>query len=183
MIDLDLAWLAGLIDGEGSIGLGGPQTNNNSIGYKQSIQLNMTHKPTIDRAMEIVIAIGCRGQTYTYTEKKSHHADAHLLTVRRLWDIRLLAREMIRFSVTKRLHWALMLEFADSRLDGANLDADGRVVRGGNAQWWKPFTEREHEIAVLLMRENRRGRKDLRADPSWASNQRTDSPEAIANSE
>lgn len=169
--DTDIAWLAGLVDGEGSVGV---SSNKPGHGHKTSIQLCMTHKPTIDRAMEVIAALGCRGQTYTYTEKDpTKHRDAHLLTVRRAWDIRLLAQQMVRFSVTKRLHWALMLEFVESRLEGVTLDGEGRVVRGGpnvrgpnghvcgrsgeSRRWWKPYSERDHEIAELLKKENRRG--------------------------
>jgi hypothetical protein len=154
--DVELAWLAGLMDGEASIGIGG----NGNVCNSCSVQLNMTHQPSILRAREVIDAIGCRSCTYTYTEKKSHHRDAHLLTIRRRWDIRLLATEMIRFSVTKHRQWELILEFVSSRLEGTVLDEQKRVIRGGSpGKWWKPFSEREYQLANLIREENRRGKK------------------------
>jgi hypothetical protein len=56
--ETDLAWLAGLWGGEGYIGIQRASGHKNTIWYARA-QLEMTHVPTVDRAMAIVQDIGC----------------------------------------------------------------------------------------------------------------------------
>jgi hypothetical protein len=160
--DLRLAWLAGLWDGEGSIGI----TRNGTAGLCMAVQMSMTCEMTIRTAMDVMQDLGIRGLGYTYQEKKvERHRDACYMRVNRMDDIQKLAREMIKYAITKEEHWQLVLEFVNSRLEGTMLDEQGRIVRGGvidgklNLKWWKPYSERELAIKEKLSILNTRGPK------------------------
>ncbi len=54
--DLDLAWAAGILDGEGSIGIYRrfPKQGKRSIYYRLSVQMDNTHKLTIKKIQSIM---------------------------------------------------------------------------------------------------------------------------------
>lgn len=147
-----LAWLAGLLDGEGSIGINRVPPNT----YEPRIQMSITHAGTVQHVLEILSAMGIRGRGYSYQEREpERQKDAHYLRINRLVDVNLLAQHMVKLSVTKRRQWELVLEFTNLRLCGARVDEKGRVKRGGKET--RKYGEREHEIMRELSALNRRG--------------------------
>jgi hypothetical protein len=137
----EVAWLAGLWDGEGSIGLG-TQTARTWRGERVEgipkgslvirVQLSMTCERTILRAAEVISAIGAKALGYSYREKKpDKHQDAFYLRVNRLLDAQAMARAVEPFAVTKQEHWRVLLRFLALRLDQATIDQLGRVSSRG----------------------------------------------------
>lgn len=163
------AWLAGLLDGEGSVGITITAcTRGGKRAYRlvAMVQVSMTCKHTIDEVISVMHAIGVRASRYSYREKDpTKHKDAHYVHVGRLLDIRTLGEAVAPFSVTKRKHWELMLVYARSRLSRAKIDALGRVVRGGHLR--DVYTENEIAIARALRALNARGPGAERKQARW----------------
>lgn len=164
-----IGWLAGLMDGEGSIGIRLEQHHDRPerpVYLVAAVQMSMTDKPTVDRVLEVLREVGVRGAGYTYQERDpAKHLDAHYLRVARLADILVLAGLMEPVAVTKRRQWRLILEYAESRLEGRSVDRRGRAQRGGLKG--KRFSDREIEIARELHILNMRGPAAIARDNAW----------------
>jgi len=154
--DLKIAWLAGLWDGEGSIGISGTKDR-----MAANAQMCMTCERTIKTAIDTMKELGIRAIGYTYQERDTvKHRDACYIRVNRMNDIRILASEMVKYSVTKLEHWKIISEFVTSRLEHARLDDGGRVITGGvtvGKTSWKPYTERERNLQIRISEINARG--------------------------
>src|SRR5438445_13031106 len=72
----EIAWLAGLWDGEGSVGVTFQRDTGRLVLVPQ-IQISMTHLPTIDRAIEVLGKIGIPALRHTVQEKENHHKDSY----------------------------------------------------------------------------------------------------------
>lgn len=105
-----VAWLAGLWDGEGSIGV-----NDDGRGrMRPRLQMSMASKPTIDTVIDVLAEIGVTGAGYTYQERDPEkHQDAHYLRVGRREDVRKVADALLPHAVTKAEHWRTMLAWLD----------------------------------------------------------------------
>jgi hypothetical protein len=120
------------------------------------VQASTTDRAAFDVIMQTWRDLGITRPGYTYQEKKPRkHKPSFHLRMNRLADVVKFVPLVLPYAVTKRRQWELILEWAQSRLAGRSLDAQGRVKRGGNTFW--PFTEREIDIAVLLRELNCRG--------------------------
>lgn len=161
-----LAWLAGLWDGEGSIGISCTK-GSRGLYLAIGVQLEMTCDRTVARVAEVCDAIGVTAKTYSYRERDpSKHLDSHYLRVNRLGDALCLARALVPYAVTKRQQWELMIEYVESRIGGRALDASGRVPRGGN-KLPREFSPREIEIAATLRSLNARGPGGKKKAQEW----------------
>lgn len=161
--DVRAAWLAGLLDGEGSIGIGRnvKPGRRNPVSLRAAVQMSTTHEPTLAAALEVLIELGVKGARYTYQERDpANQQNAYFLRVVRLVDIRALAEAMVPHAVTKRTHWALILEYAGLRLAGVRIDPSGRVMDRAA----RPHGPREWEIAEELRRLNLRGAAAIARD-------------------
>ena len=167
-----LAWLAGLLDGEGSIGISIYTLKDGRINVKAAVQMSITHKRTMEVAIALIHDLGLTAWGYTYQEKKpKKHKPSHHLRVNRLADIQTLARALLPYSVTKRLQWQLISEYCVERLEGVELDAQGRMVRGGTRK--KPYTLRDLSLIDALGYANRRGNEEVgRVDGQGKARQR-----------
>jgi len=149
-----LAWMAGLLDGEGSIGI-----SRCGKSLKPLVQMSMTSRETIDEAIRVLKHAGIPTVGYTYQERDpANHQDAHCLRVARMGDIRRLAQLMIGQSTTKQRHWAVMLAFTASRIERWGLAETGRLHRGGDPQRKQhPYTDEEIRCYEELRQLNLRG--------------------------
>lgn len=155
MNQCEAAWLSGLWDGEGSIGI---SLNGSGKSLKAALQMSMTCEQTIRHAMSLIETLGVPGLGYTYQEREPEkQRDAIYLRVNRLIDIQTLGTALRPYSITKRRQWEIVLEFATLRLEGVEVSKDGVVSRGGSKQWWKPYTEAEWELYRELKHLNQRG--------------------------
>ena len=153
--ETQLAWLAGLIDGEGSVGI----TSHSDSSLAAVVQVCMTHEPTIRRAIQILRTHGIPTAKYTYQEKKAHHKDAHHFRVVRIADVKRLADLMMPFAVTKLEQWKIVSEFCSIRITERGLNPSGQVRRGGD---WragtKSYSSRERALAARAKEANKRGK-------------------------
>lgn len=173
LVPTSAAWLAGLWDGEGSVGAVRTRANTmKRLTIIPQIQIHMTDRPTMDRVVEMFAAMGFTTTRYRATEKKPHHKDAYHLAVRRTAWVLTAATTLLPYSVTKAPQWRIMRELCELRIDRAGLtdDNNGWLRRGGPPGWAKQYEARELEIAEELYVLNHRltsaefaaqGRKEL----------------------
>lgn len=157
MQDTDLAWLAGLWDGEGSVGVSISRSTGREI-YIPSIQINMTHRTTLERAAEILAAMyGCSVRLHVIKPPDpARHRESYYFALRRTTLLHSVAAGMLPFSVTKRLHWELIRDICAERIarcGGSDTDS-GSLKRGGIAADRAPYTEREHQLCTQLRQAN-----------------------------
>lgn len=145
--ETDLAWLAGFIDGEGSIGIskewnyGRPTLKCN---YRPSLSITNSNRESLERAQEIV------GNGAIITHKKRNRENPRykpsyhytLRNPRLLVDILL---ELTPFLVIKKIQAILVADFCDSR--------NGNPGRGR----YKSYMTTELETHRLLSVLNKRG--------------------------
>lgn len=151
-----LAWLAGFWDGEGSVGL---SSNGNT--RILSAQLSHTEIDSIEQILRILKRFKVNSRGYTYQERDpSKHRDAHYVRVSGINNIRHLAILLLPFAITKKRHWGLAIEWANSRIAAAGgVDKSGHLKRGGTAGW-NPYSSRDLEIFSEFYVLNRRGPDD-----------------------
>jgi hypothetical protein len=152
---VEAAWMAGLWDGEGSVGI----SKNMPTGEYQkthvlcpTLQLSMTCKRTIDRLLALAERAGLTGHGYTYQEKDpARHADAHHFRVSGQGQIWRVAGLLEPYSVTKRVHWLLIKEFLAGRAKARGIEP-GDDARGRQA----PYSDRDWAIYETLKLLNER---------------------------
>jgi hypothetical protein len=158
-IEHRLAWFTGFMDGEGSIGIRidhKPERPRHQYYLVAMVQFSITEKSALDATMALMQDLGIRGHGHTYQEKKlEKHLPSWHFRLIRLVDLYSLAPQVQPYAVIKQAQWALMEEYAASRLARATVDAQGRVRRGGR-QDLRTYTEREIAIAYELRRLNLR---------------------------
>jgi hypothetical protein len=166
--DGELWWMAGLFDGEGSIGIFYERKPGRRPVLRTQVQMSMTCETTIKELIRRCTAAGVRSIGYTYQERDpAKHRDAHYIRITRIPDVATLAALMVHRSTTKRRQWALIAEFCRSRLVGATIDAQGRIHRGGpHSHAARAYTDRELAIAEEIGLLNQRGPERITADAS-----------------
>jgi hypothetical protein len=164
----ELGWLAGMFDGEGSIGISlNKPPRNTTVVAVPSVQMSLTCKKTIDRIILLLRRCGISAVGYSYQRRDpARHLDAHYIRVGRLADTLLIAQLIGPCSFTKRPQWQLVEEFTRLRLAGVEIRPDGTVRRGGTAP--RCYNEREVEIIHELRGLNARGSKRITGkDAKW----------------
>lgn len=91
MSEVECAWMAGLIDGEGTI----VRTKNGRDNY--SLRLSNTSRPLLDRIMEVAGT----GALYDIPKHQSHHKSAWLWQVNTR-NAALLLRQVLPWLIVKR---------------------------------------------------------------------------------
>lgn len=147
--EVELAWLAGLLDGEGSFGISKSR-------YQCSIQLEMTHEPTVLMVAQLFRDMGVTALTYSYAGRVRVHRRSYYVRVNRQADILRVCRALKPYVVTKLDQVTAMEKYLEGRLAGVTLDSSGRRLRGGHLVGRKP-TQIESEIVESLALMNSRG--------------------------
>jgi len=108
-----VSWLAGFIDGEGSIGF--DKTSKKDFHYPHVI-ITSTHKPTIERVVEILSAIGVQCWVTKHTVKNPKHKQDWNVIIRGLKRVKPLLDIIIPHLFTKREQAQAILDFTNYRL-------------------------------------------------------------------
>lgn len=151
----DIAWLAGLLDGEASVGIVG----GNGRALAAQVQLEMRGTVTVRHAADLCDRLGVIGGVYSYAPRRREHRETATYRVARLGGVLTLARAVAPYAVTKAEHWRVAIAFCESRLGGAGVD-DARSTRahGPDGRMLpRPITTQEWEWHEQLKALNRRG--------------------------
>lgn len=146
-----LAWLAGLWDGEGSVGVCLSRSTGTVVQIPQA-QINMTHRPTLERALEVFAEIGCSARLQTIVPRDpARHQISYYFAVRRTAWLHAASAALLPYAVTKHEHWRLMFDLCAERISRRGLESPaGSLVRGGISASFAPYTAREIELVTLL---------------------------------
>lgn len=119
------AWLAGIIDGEGSLVLS-KQKNFNSLVCSLNIQ--MTDKETIEKVQKIYFEMGVTAAPIVMIDRRNEKwKNIWQVRVRRTLDLLKVAHACSKYSVTKRAQWNAMLMFLEARASRCTEVGDGRI--------------------------------------------------------
>lgn len=122
--ETDLAWAAGIIDGEGYIGITrdrceNPASTNKSISYRSDVKVTMCHEATIAK-LRSIFAIGCA--TRTVVPRNPKHSRQFT------WQVRSLQAQAVLVAI--RPYLVTKADDADTVLEFCNLP-HSRTGRGG----------------------------------------------------
>lgn len=114
--DVQLAWAAGIIDGEGCLHISRARPNRGagavSPSYSFYLKVTMGHRPTVERLQSIFAAAGCPGSIQSVTQWRFNPAYSWLLASRKAIDVIRLVRPYL---VTKAAEADIAEEFMSLR--------------------------------------------------------------------
>jgi hypothetical protein len=143
----DLAWLAGIIDGEGSIGVGYRESKNS---YQTQIQLENTNVALMDRAVSIAESVGVNPRLTTRVKNQLKNPKwkvSYRYCITKHSEIELLLQALIPHLTAKKAQAILLLEWVQDR------QSLGRSPRGH----LMPHTEKSKQIYQKLKEINKNG--------------------------
>ena len=148
--DIELSWLAGLWDGEGSITVW-RYVEGKRIRYIATLVLTNTNAELIAQAVKIMDSFGVRMHLHCNMHDNPKHKDAYQLTSKNLQAVKLFLDTLKPFLVGKRAQAELTLRFVNSRL--SKYDSDGHGWSN-----YQTYDNEEIDIAEQLMKLNKRGK-------------------------
>lgn len=138
--DHEIGWLAGFIDGEGSVGIY-PQRRAGT--WTPSVQLRHTHEPTVVYITCLLGRLDVRA-VWLCEARPAHHKDSFYARIVRMEEIVRLGEAVAPFSVTKVEQWGVVLAWCVSRL--------------ARPKQRSPYTNEELALAHVASTMNRRGK-------------------------
>lgn len=155
----DLAWLAGFIDGEGSIGIYGTRRKDGSLNYGARIQVASVSGYGIKRVIDILKGMNVNSRIYQRKFDNPKYSDAFYVIVNRLSALARLLPELVPHLTIKKPHAELLYGWVSSRVERG-------INRGGNAKK-NVYTEKEMDMihALSELNKNRGCPTDYTCDP------------------
>lgn len=153
--DVEWAWLAGILDGEGALQLGRSFQNGRAI-YTPTCRVDMTHAGTIERIGAILTDAQIEHRRFVYKRKNVRHRAANIVSVNKLKDVRALLSNVLPYLVTKRRHADVLLSFVEHRIA---IGYDWKR-KGENGRFVNSYGEDEVLFYQQLKELNRRGTQE-----------------------
>lgn len=146
MKDTDLAWFAGIIDGEGSIGIGRSSPSKyNGVIYVAQVQLVNCEKKLMDHAEKILNDMGLSKRICTsHRERNGYIGVEYYLNIQRQADVKLVLETIYPYLISKKPQAEIVLEFVNERIA-----AKHRVVAHGG-KYQKTYTGNEDRYVERL---------------------------------
>jgi hypothetical protein len=147
----DLAWLAGILDGEGAVYIGRSFQKMRPI-YKPDVRVEMVDERTIDRVCWIYKKLDVDFTKKSLPMKNPKHRPRHIVWMKGHESVLKLCRAVAPYLVTKVAHAKLVAQFCTLRLKvnhRGRRDAKGRMIR--------TYTGAEEPIYTRLRLLNKRG--------------------------
>jgi len=114
--DVDIAYLAGLWDGEGHMSVVKHQRRKGKWDYRPACGLVNTNEDLISRVIEILDGLGISARLESRQIKKPYHKRSYQIAISRLDAIKKLAETLIPYLCGKKAVAKLTLRFVNSRL-------------------------------------------------------------------
>src|SRR5439155_25523680 len=155
--EVELAWLAGFIDGEGTIYVVHERRSANRIVLKARMSIDNTDKRNIMRVLRLVSRItGYRPPTQEGNSKRGYRPCTSV-RINRAVDVASILEAVLPWLVGKRQRARLMIRFIKiaprSPLKGK---AEHRARTRGNARFARGFTPRHFALAATITDLNHR---------------------------
>lgn len=141
MLDTDLAWLAGIWDGEGSIALFSHKERNGSIKICPTVCVVNTDIAIINKVRKILEELQCSFQLQETQPKNSRHSVKWTLTTRnQKYIVKFLKAVMPYLFSIKRQKAEILLAYTERRLEKTE-----RLPSRGSTPYdeadWRTFSE------------------------------------------
>lgn len=116
-IQLKLAWLAGIMDGEGTLGIHKhARKNGNKSVYAVAFSVGNTDKKMIDQVSSILKCVGVQACPSVYQIKLKSWKPMYFIQIGKRSEIVKILDKLLPFLVTKKERASLVLEWCKSRL-------------------------------------------------------------------
>lgn len=157
--DTDLAWLAGFLDGEGTIGISRTNGKNWKHPYlRPAVQAPNTDRRAIDRMAEIIGAVTGKPPAICVANKgEGNWKKAWRVRVSTQWELLLLLPAIMPYLVLKKRQAELCLDFCKRRLN-----------RTGYHHRWHEFREIDEAAYTECIGLNKRGNDAVEQPPKSA---------------
>jgi len=154
MNDIEKAYLAGMIDGDGSICLFHKKNKTVRRGYyyEPALIISNNDKKMLDKLVDI-IKISYNPVKRRSYRKNPKHTQGYFFWVGRMASLLELLKEIEPFLISKQKRCRMLMEFLEIQ----------KVLRGGvlrnmgNSRKTYDYTERQHELFREIKRLNKRG--------------------------
>jgi len=114
--DIELGWLSGILDGEGSIGMSRTIHNSKPI-FSVQVQITSCDKPLIDKVVEILEKMGVsKKPTIVNRTRKFYIGNEYCINFQRLTDVKDILLKVKDTLVIKREKAILAIEYVNMRL-------------------------------------------------------------------
>lgn len=142
----DLAWLAGVIDGEGTIGMIKRKVYaKGKYQYDARFSVANTNAEVMHHVIQIIRSLGVEPYICQREPSKDHHKSAVQVDLRRMAKVRTVLVAILPYLVCKKAQAEILLAFIDRRLS--------HQERGKN----NPYTDTDMNDIDMLSRLNQRG--------------------------
>jgi hypothetical protein len=156
--EMDIAWLAGIFDGEGTITM----TKNNGTKHpewnarKSEMSIANCDERLIVKCVSILESNGIRPYITTISPRKNLNQFAYRMCVSKLADTKKLAEMLLPHLTSKREQATMMIRYATSRLDRAFILNESMPDGKKHMLTRRPISKDEQESADLLIEYNNR---------------------------
>jgi hypothetical protein len=108
--EIDLAWLAGFVDGEGTFTIAHYKTGR-STPYRPTFSLCNTKIEAIENARRIISSVLGRNVKYVALKDKRGYRPCHQIAIGALGEVKLISQALLPYLVGKREQAEIMLKF------------------------------------------------------------------------
>lgn len=163
VLETEYGWLAGIIDGEGSISINKSISHRTSIVYCARVQVPNTNQMIIDKVRSIFDRIGAEGHTEKRQSQNIKWKVCSIITLNSAKDIDILLPKIIPYLIGKKSHAEVLYRFVHSRLQ-RRLERkqtivfapNGRIASSGRSDGYNAEEISCYDKLVLL---NKKGRE------------------------
>jgi hypothetical protein len=161
--DTQLAWLAGIWDGEGSFCIIHTGMNNSKKGKNHHIlariSMSNTNLLIINKVAEIFKKLGCNFYISQPVRKnRPYHKDNYHFSISRMTHVVIACKAMLPYLIAKKRQAEILIEFNQSRLSKGLLpahDENGKML----GRRYKPYDEKEVDFYLEISKLNRVGKE------------------------
>lgn len=144
--DTDLAWLAGFLDGEGTIGISRCNNKMQPHPYlRPHLQAPNTDRRLIEHMGRIIEGVTGKTQSITRPPMPAGQKTMYRLRVGTQWELAILIPLLLPYVVSKKRQSQLVLEFCQRKLG-----------RNGGHRWYE-FKEQDEAAYLECLALNKRG--------------------------
>lgn len=143
-----ISWLAGFVDGEGSIGF--DKVSSKRDFHYPTVTITNCHLPTMERIVDILSACGIRFWVNTPNHRNSKWKEYRVVVIRGLRRVKPFLELILPHLYTKKEQAKTVLEFANYRL---SLPAKA------------PYSDKEKEMIAKIRKLNHRGPSETTRAP------------------
>lgn len=146
MNEIQLAWLAGIIDGEGSIILSRQRNNY----MNTALVITNTNIEILNKVEKIYSELGINPHWHKIKSNKKQHSDCFHLMVTRLKEINTILKAILPYLIGKRAQAETFIRYAERRIILLGMENSERPTVGVDTARYDDFCNLESETMKTL---------------------------------